>query len=168
MDTVEFTAQVFLILIGAFIFSRFLVLTGVSAQISEYLMDLTIPRVGVMAIVILIYVFLGFFMDGIAILSITMPMIFPVVEALGYDPIWFGVIAIVSVELGIITPPFGMSVYIVKAAAPFELKTDNIFKASIPFYIVYFATAAILIISVGLKFVSLNFLSRQARRQLGS
>jgi tripartite ATP-independent transporter DctM subunit len=145
LGTIEFTAQVFLILIGAFIFSKFLVLTGVSAQLSEFLMTLTLPQAGIVALVILIYVFLGFFMDGIAILSITMPIIFPVIATTGYDPIWFGVIAIVAVELGIITPPFGMSVYIVKAASPVPLRTDDIFKASIPFYIVYLITAAILI-----------------------
>ena len=99
----------------------------------------------VMGLIVLLYLTGGFFMDALALITLTIPIIYPVVLALGFDPIWFGVIIVLITEMGVITPPVGINVYVIKGIAE-DVPLETIFKGTIPFLIALLVAAAILII----------------------
>jgi len=93
---------------------------------------LPIPPMGVMAVIIFIYFIGGFFMDSMALVVVTIPIFFPVVMKLGFDPIWFGVIIVLVAEMGVITPPVGVNVFVIKGIAP-DIPLHVIFRGILPF-----------------------------------
>src|ERR671937_670238 len=101
-------AAVFTVLIGALCFGYFLTITQTPQNVTEFLTGLGIGPYGVLALILLMYLVLGCLMDAMAMVILTVPIIFPVIKALGFDPIWFGVIIVMTVELGLIHPPVGM------------------------------------------------------------
>ncbi len=101
-------------LIGALLFGYFLTVTQTPQKVTEFLTGLGLGRYGVLALIMLMYLVLGCLMDAMAMIILTVPIIFPVVTALGFDPIWFGVIIVMTVELGLIHPPVGMNVFVIK------------------------------------------------------
>ena len=105
-------------LIGAILFARFLTITQFPQQVAETLLSLDLGRYGTLALIILFYVILGCFMEAMAIILLTVPVFFPSIVGLGFDPIWFGVIVVMVTELGLITPPFGLNVFVIKGEAP--------------------------------------------------
>ncbi|HEX7437096.1 MAG TPA: TRAP transporter permease, partial [Caldimonas sp.] len=108
-------AAVFTVLIGALLFGYFLTITQTPQKLTEFLTSLGVGRYGVLALIMLMYLVLGCLMDAMAMIILTVPIIFPVVTALGFDPIWFGVIIVMTVELGLIHPPVGMNVFVIKS-----------------------------------------------------
>ena len=112
------TGALFIVLIGAILFSRFLTITQFPQQVAETLLSLDLGRYGTLALIILFYVILGCFMEAMAIILLTVPVFFPSIVGLGFDPIWFGVIVVMVTELGLITPPFGLNVFVIKGEAP--------------------------------------------------
>jgi ABC-type long-subunit fatty acid transport system fused permease/ATPase subunit len=108
-------AAVFTVLIGALLFGYFLTITQVPQKVTEFLTGLGIGTYGVLALIMLMYLVLGCLMDAMAMIILTVPIIFPVVTQLGFDPIWFGVIIVMTVELGLIHPPVGMNVFVIKS-----------------------------------------------------
>ena len=96
-----------------------------------------------MGIFVLFYLFLGMFFDAISMIALTMPVMFPAVMALGYDPIWFGVIVVLMCEIGLITPPVGINCYVVAGVSP-DIPLETIFKGIIPFVVVNLLAAGIL------------------------
>lgn len=139
-DTVRTTAMLYLIIIGASVLNPFLALTHLPATLGEAMSSSGFGPYGVLLLVLLAYIVLGMFMDGIAMLVVTVPIFFPIVTALGFDPIWFGVIAVIVIEMGMITPPVGMNVFVVKSVAR-DVPMSTIFKGVLPFW---FAMAACL------------------------
>jgi C4-dicarboxylate transporter, DctM subunit len=133
-DTGKTTAMIFLIIIGANIFSSFLGLTKLPMQLADFTANLELPRVLILAAIILVYIALGCVMDCYAIMILTVPILFPVIEALRYDPIWFGVLMVIVLEVGLITPPVGLNVFVIKGAAP-EVPLTTIFRGIWPFLI---------------------------------
>ena len=125
-------AAVFTVLIGALLFGYFLTLTQVPQKVTEFLTGLGVGAYGVLALIMLMYLVLGCLMDALAMIILTVPIIFPVVTALGFDPIWFGVIIVMTVELGLIHPPVGMNVFVIKSVVK-DVKFATIFKGVIPF-----------------------------------
>src|SRR5207245_11642999 len=109
-------AAVFTVLIGALLFSYFLTITQSPQKLTEFLTSLGIGRYGVLALIMVMYLVLGCLMDAMAMIILTVPIIFPVIIHLGFDPIWFGVIIVMTVELGLIHPPAGMNVFGTKSA----------------------------------------------------
>ena len=107
-------AAVFTVLIGALLFGYFLTITQTPQKLTEFLTGLGVGRYGVLALIMLMYLVLGCLMDAMAMIILTVPIIFPVVTALGFDPIWFGIIIVMTVELGLIHPPVGMNVFVIK------------------------------------------------------
>jgi C4-dicarboxylate transporter, DctM subunit len=125
-------AAVFTVLIGALLFGYFLTVTQVPQKVTEFMTGLGVGPYGVLALIMLMYLVLGCLMDAMAMIILTVPIIFPVVTSLGFDPIWFGVIIVMTVELGLIHPPVGMNVFVIKSVIK-DVKFSTIFKGVIPF-----------------------------------
>ena len=116
----------FTILIGALLFGYFLTITQTPQKVTEFLTGLGIGPYGVLALIMLMYLVLGCLMDALAMIILTIPIVFPVIKALGFDPIWFGVIIVMTVELGLIHPPVGMNVFVIKSVLE-DVKISTIF-----------------------------------------
>ena len=127
-------AAVFTILIGALLFGYFLTITQTPQKITEFLTGLGIGRYGVLALIMLLYLVLGCLMDAMAMIILTVPIVFPIIVALGFDPIWFGVIVVITVELGLISPPVGMIVFVMKSVIE-DVSFTTIFKGVAPFIV---------------------------------
>jgi tripartite ATP-independent transporter DctM subunit len=125
-------AAVFTVLIGALIFGYFLTVTQTPQKVTEFLTGLGLGSYGVLAVIMVMYLVLGCLMDAMAMIILTVPIIFPVVSHLGFDPIWFGVIIVMTVELGLIHPPVGMNVFVIKSVVK-DVSFSTIFKGVIPF-----------------------------------
>jgi C4-dicarboxylate transporter, DctM subunit len=137
-------AAVFTVLIGALLFGYFLTITQTPQKVTEFLTTLGLGRYGVLALIMLMYLVLGCLMDAMAMIILTVPIIFPVVTALGFDPIWFGVIIVMTVELGLIHPPVGMNVFVIKSVVP-DVNFTTIFVGVLPFIITDLIRLVILI-----------------------
>jgi tripartite ATP-independent transporter DctM subunit len=137
-------AAVFTVLIGALLFGYFLTITQTPQKVTEFLTGLGIGRYGVLALIMLMYLVLGCLMDAMAMIILTVPIIFPVVTALGFDPIWFGVIIVMTVELGLIHPPVGMNVFVIKSVIP-DVSFSTIFVGVLPFILTDLLRLVILI-----------------------
>src|SRR3974390_2130032 len=127
-------AAVFTVLIGALLFGYFLTVTQTPQKVTEFLTGLGVGRYGVLALIMLMYLVLGCLMDAMAMIILTVPIIFPVIKTLGFDPIWFGVIIVMTVELGLIHPPVGMIVFVIKSVVQ-DVSFTTIFKGVLPFII---------------------------------
>ena len=125
-------AAVFTVLIGALLFGYFLTVTQTPQNITDFLTGLGLGRYGVLVLIMLMYLVLGCLMDAMAMIILTMPIIFPVMTALGFDPIWFGIIIVMTVELGLIHPPVGMNVFVIKSVIK-DVSFSTIFKGVMPF-----------------------------------
>jgi len=121
--TIMVTAMIFTIIIGAMIFGYFLTLSGAVQALLQTLIASAIPTWGIMVILIIFYLIMGCFMDQIAILLLTLPLTFPLVMQLGYNPVWFGIIMCKLVAIGMITPPLGMNVFIVSSSSKIPITT---------------------------------------------
>ncbi len=132
LQTGRTTAMIFLIIIGANIFSTFLGLARLPMGLADFIAGLALPKLVVLAGIVLIFVLLGCVMDCYAIMILTVPIIFPVIQALQFDPIWFGVLMVIVLEVGLITPPVGLNVFVLKAAAP-NVPLSTIFRGIWPF-----------------------------------
>jgi tripartite ATP-independent transporter DctM subunit len=127
-------AAVFTVLIGALLFGYFLTVTQTPQKVTEFLTGLGVGRYGVLALIMLMYLVLGCLMDSLAMVILTVPIIFPVITHLGFDPIWFGIIIVMTVELGLIHPPVGMIVFVIKSVVQ-DVKFTTIFKGVLPFIV---------------------------------
>ena len=125
-------AAVFTVLIGALLFGYFLTITQTPQKITGFLTGLGVGPYGVLALIMVMYIILGCLMDSMAMVILTVPIIFPVVTGLGFDPIWFGVIIVMTVELGLIHPPVGMNVFVIKSVVK-DVTFSTIFAGVIPF-----------------------------------
>ena len=128
------SAAVFTVLIGALLFGYFLTITQTPQKLTEFLTGLGVGRYGVLAMIMVMYLVLGCLMDAMAMIILTVPIIYPVILQLGFDPIWFGIIIVMTVELGLIHPPVGMNVFVIKSVVK-DVSFMTIFKGVIPFVI---------------------------------
>ncbi|MFN2437228.1 MAG: TRAP transporter large permease [Desulfotignum sp.] len=150
METLRTSCMVLMLIAGAVIFGKFLAVTRIPFEIAGWVSGLAISPVLVLAIILLIYFFGGCFMDALAFVTLTVPIFFPVVMELGYDPIWFGIIIVMVTEMGVITPPVGINVYVVYGVAKNVLDEgvplETIFKGIFPFLIAVIIGILILIL----------------------
>jgi C4-dicarboxylate transporter, DctM subunit len=137
-------AAVFTVLIGALLFGYFLTVTQTPQKVTLFLTSLGLGRYGVLALIMLMYLLLGCLMDALAMVILTVPIMFPVILSLGFDPIWFGVIIVMTVELGLIHPPVGMIVFVIKSVVH-DVDFLTIFKGVLPFILTDLLRLAILI-----------------------
>ena len=141
-ETTSITAMVFLILIGAHIFNVFLALSRVPTFITDFVIALQVSPILILLVVFVGYIILGCFLDTLAMIVLTVPILLPAIQAMGYDPIWFGVMIVMVMEMGMITPPVGMIVYVIKGVVP-SVELRQIFQGVWPFVA---AQAAILML----------------------
>lgn len=145
LDATRTTAMIMLLIAGAMIFGRLMAISRVPFELAQLAGNLPLPPFAIMAIILLIYLILGCFIDALALVLLTIPIFYPiVVNMLGYDPIWFGVIIVLVVAMGVITPPVGMNVYILKGVAP-DIPLEVIFRGIWPFLWAIIICLAILI-----------------------
>jgi TRAP-type C4-dicarboxylate transport system permease large subunit len=123
---------VFTVLIGALLFGYFQTITQTPQHVTGFLTGLGVGPYGVLALILLMYLALGCLMDAMAMIILTVPIVFPVVTALGFDPIWFGVVIVMTVELGLIHPPVGMNVFVIKSVIK-DVNMSTIFVGVLPF-----------------------------------
>jgi len=145
LDTVRTTSFVFLILIGALVFGPFLALSGLPETIAVWLSSLDVPRVVILIIVLSVYIVLGTWMEGFSMLVLTLPIVIPIMQVLNYDLIWFGVVMVIVLEMGLIDPPVGINVFVVKGLVP-DVPVSQIFIGVLPFWFAMMACVAILIV----------------------
>lgn len=158
IETVTMTAMLFLIVIGAHVFGPFLALTHIPETLASGLDALGLGPYGTLFLILAAYIVLGMFFDGLAMLVVTMPVVFPIITGLGFDPIWFGVVCVIVIEMGLITPPVGINVFVVKGVAQ-GVPMGTIFRGVLPFW---FAMAACLMLLILFPQIA-TFLPEQMR-----
>lgn len=132
MDTVQTTSMIFLILIGAILFSAFLSLSGTPALMGNWVVGLALSPLMTIALIVLIYILLGAFLDTMAMIILSIPIFFPIVMDMGFDPVWFGVLVVLVVELALITPPMGINVFVIKGISK-DVPLAQVFLGVLPF-----------------------------------
>ncbi len=145
MNTLSTTGMIFIMIIGAMLFNYLLVLSGLTTALADYVTGLPLPPVGILVAILCMYIVLGCLMDAFAMLLILVPILFPAVIALGFDPIWFGTVTVIMVEMGLITPPIGLNVFIIAGTAR-DVPLSSIYRGVIPFVIAIVICVAILVI----------------------
>jgi C4-dicarboxylate transporter DctM subunit len=143
-DTLRITCMVMVIVAGATVFGHFIAIAKIPLVLSDWVAGLPLPNMAIMGLIVLMYLVGGCFMDALALITLTVPIIFPLVVSLGFDPIWFGVIIVLITEMGVITPPVGVNVYVIKGISD-NVKLETIFKGIIPFLIALVIAAVILL-----------------------
>ncbi len=144
IETVKVTCEIMIIVTGAVVLGHFIAVTTIPNMLSGWISGLGLPDVAVMAMIILMYLIGGLFMDSLAMITLTIPIIYPLVLALGFDPIWFGVIIVLVTEMGVITPPVGINVYVIKGITR-GISLETIFKGVFPFLIAIIICVALLL-----------------------
>ena len=144
IDTVKTTAMIFTVLTGAILFNNFLILASVPNLVSDWIGGLPLGKTAVLSVIISMYFVLGCLLDSLAMILLTIPIVFPIVKALNYDPVWFGIIIVMVVELGLITPPIGMNVFVIKGITK-DVPLETIFRGVTPFIIAQIILILILI-----------------------
>ena len=144
-DTAKTTAMTFVILIGASVFGKFLAITQLPSILATTIHNLDVSRYLILAMIIVIYIIMGCFMDALPMITLTIPIFLPIIKSLGFDPIWFGVILVLVSELGLVSPPVGLNCYVIAGVAK-DVPLSKIFKGSIPFVPAIVLVIAILIL----------------------
>jgi len=144
LQTVRTTAMVFLILIGAHIFSPFLAMSRIPVDLANALTAMALPSLSVLSILLVAYIILGMFLEGFAILVLTVPIVLPIMLAMNFDPIWFGIFMVIVLEMGLISPPVGINVFVVKGIAE-DVPMYRIFAGILPFWAAMIVCVAILV-----------------------
>jgi C4-dicarboxylate transporter DctM subunit len=158
-DACVTTSVIFIIVIGGIIFARYLTYTGIVKDMTDALLALELNRYAYLAAFALIYLFLGMLIDPIAIMVITLPVMFPILTGAGFDPIWLGVIAIKLAEISLITPPVGLNVYVVRSASPVPLTLEDVFTGVSPFILIDIITLGLLIAFPAISLALPNLMS---------
>jgi len=143
-DTLKVTCEVLIIVTGAVIFGHFIAVTKIPLILTDWVGGLSLPPMAIMWLIVAMYLLGGFFMDALALITLTIPIIYPLVLSLGFDPIWFGVIIVLVTEMGVITPPVGINVYVIKGIAE-DVSLETIFKGIFPFLVALIIATGILI-----------------------
>ncbi|MBN2554205.1 MAG: TRAP transporter large permease [Spirochaetales bacterium] len=144
LETVRTSAMIFFIVAGAVVFGRFLAVSQIPFAVAEWLTGLPLPGWIVMFLVIAFFMIAGCFIDALAVVLLTIPIFYPVVLELGYNPVWFGVMVVVVTQMGVITPPVGMNVYVVSGIER-GIPLQSIFKGTLPFLLMLVLAAVILV-----------------------
>ncbi|MEK3643613.1 MULTISPECIES: TRAP transporter large permease [unclassified Aeribacillus] len=144
-ETLRLTAMLFLILIGASLFGKFLALSQIPMTLTSLVGSLDVSPYLIMSLILIVYFFLGMFLEGIAIMVLTLPIVYPIVTQLGFDGLWFGIIMVMVLNIGVLTPPLGLSVYIISGIVK-DVPIEKIFKGVTPAIITMIIFTIILVI----------------------
>lgn len=133
LEAAQTTAMIVIIIAGAFIFMKFMAVSRVPDMLATVISELPLPPVGILMIIIFMYILLGMFLDAPSAMVLTLPILFPVILSLGFNPIWYGVIMVRVIEIGLVTPPFGMNVFVLASVS--DVPLGVIFRGIVPFVI---------------------------------
>ncbi|MEG9861393.1 MAG: TRAP transporter large permease [Parvularculales bacterium] len=145
LESAKLTAMIFALIWGILIFVRFLGFTEIPAQFTEWVVSLPYPPVVIMICILASYVILGMFMDAIGMLLLTLPVVYPAVIALGYDPIWFGIVVVKMAEVCLVTPPIGLNCFVV-AGIRKDIPISTVFRGVLPFVVADILTVTVFLI----------------------
>jgi tripartite ATP-independent transporter DctM subunit len=143
-ETLRTSCMVMFLIAGAVLFGKFLAVTRIPFNIASWIGGLDQPPFVILLVMILVYLLGGCVMDALALVMLTVPIFYPVVTALGYDPIWFGIIIVLVTQMGVITPPVGINVYVVNGIAQ-DVALEKIFKGVLPFLIALIVGTGLLV-----------------------
>jgi len=143
-DTCQTTAMIFGILIGAFLFQYFMTLSEIPEQLAAWVVTLGLHRNLIMLFMILVFIVMGCFMEGLSIMFLSVPIVYPIVIGLGFDPIWFGIIITLVLEMSLITPPVGVNVFVLSGVAK-DIPMETMFRGIIPFWAAMFVCILVLL-----------------------
>lgn len=135
-STLKITVMMFMILTGSTAFSQILAFTGASRGLVELVVSFPMPQIMIVAVMQLLMIFLGTFMEPVSIMMITFPVYMPIVKAFGFDPIWFGLLTLINMEIGMKTPPFGMVLFVMKGVVPSKTTMLDIYRSVTPFVVI--------------------------------
>jgi tripartite ATP-independent transporter DctM subunit len=144
VDTARLTAMILAIVWCILVFVRFLGFTGLPGTLADWIGALEVPRLVILLAILLTYMILGMFLDGLGMLLLTMPVVYPVIISLGYDPIWFGILVVKMIEIGLVTPPIGLNCFIVHGVRP-DISLETVFRGVGPFVAMDIVTVGVLI-----------------------
>jgi tripartite ATP-independent transporter DctM subunit len=134
VETGQITVSVLFLIVAATFFSRMLAMSGLPTALAQFLINESIGAYGFLVVFLLLVILMGCFIDSISIMLILLPIALPVADAAGFDKIWFGVMTVVAVEIGLLTPPFGLSVYTIKSSIDDRsIRVGDIFRGALPF-----------------------------------
>jgi tripartite ATP-independent transporter DctM subunit len=136
MGTVKVTVMIFMIIIVSSTYGQILAFTGAASGMTSFITKLSIPPTLILVSMLIVVLILGCFMETVAIMMITIPIYMPVINAFGYNTVWFGVLMLITLETGLITPPFGVTLFVMKGVAPPEITMADIWRAVTPYVIV--------------------------------
>ena len=136
--------MVLLLIAGATVFGHFLAISRIPFNVASWVAELNMPAFAIVLMIMLVYLIGGCFIDALALIMLTIPIFYPIILNLGYDPIWFGIIIVLVTQMGVITPPVGINVYVVAGIAK-EIRLETIFKGVLPFLIALIIGTIILI-----------------------
>lgn len=145
IETISTSAMLYMVVIGANVLNPFLAVTHIPEVLGNTLVGFGLGAYGTLVMIILGYVVLGMFLDGLSMLVVTIPIVFPVIQQLGFDPIWFGVVAVIVIEMGMITPPVGLNVFVVKGVAG-DVPMATVFRGVMPFLLAMIVGLLLIII----------------------
>jgi C4-dicarboxylate transporter, DctM subunit len=137
--TTRVTATIMIIMAAAFAFSQFLNLVRIPTTLSEWVVSLQLPPFAIVILIMLFFILLGCFIDGVSLIIVTTPVVLPTIKALGFDPLWYGVILVLNLEMAVITPPVGLNLYTMQSIMKEVLSMKEIIKGSLPYVGVEFA-----------------------------
>src|SRR3990172_8798082 len=150
--TVKVTTMIFMIIIVSSTYGEILAFTGAASGMTSFITNLTVPPIVIVIGMLVVVLILGCFMETVAIMMITIPIYMPVINAFGYNTVWFGVLMLIALETGLITPPFRVTLFVVKGVAPPEITMSDIWKAVTPYLIFYILFIALVL---GMPFLAL-------------
>jgi len=149
LDTVRVTSMVFLIIMNAAAFGQILAFTGISRKLVGFVVDYALPPLLVMILMQLTLVVVGTFMDELAMLLVTIPIYMPIVEGLQFDPIWFGLLILINLEVATISPPYGLALFVMKGVVP-DATMGDVWRASLPYMLLGVIAMALVVTFPGL------------------
>lgn len=148
-ESLRLSVMIFLIFIGANLFGSFLALSRIPAHLTNAVVSMDVSPYVILTLILFVYLFLGMFLEGIAIMTLTLPIVFPIITSLGFDGLWFGIIVVLMINIGVLTPPLGLSVYIISGVVK-DVPIEQIFKGVLPAIGVMIIFLIILIIFPGI------------------
>jgi tripartite ATP-independent transporter DctM subunit len=134
VDTARTSAMMFAIILGAALFGEYINLTGVHEGLLKVVQGSGLPPFGVILLMVVLYILLGSVLESLSMILLTIPIFFPIIKSLGYDPVWFGILIVVVVEIGLIHPPIGVNLFVIRSVMP-DIPMMTVVRGVIPFIV---------------------------------
>src|SRR5699024_1469741 len=145
-NTIRITSMVLFIVIGAQILTYLIVKSGINRALTTWITEVDPSPVIFIIIIIIIYLILGCLIDGLSLMFLTIPILWPLIDAMGFDGIWFGILLVILIEISQITPPVGMNLFVLQGISDDENSLPDIIKGNLPYFFLYLLLAVIIIL----------------------